>query len=333
MNFKKWIFIGISFLVSILLVEFAMRGLGYLEYNTSERQATIKKFYNKNNSKSFFVPDSLLGYKLQPGNYYVPLNDTSFFCTTHDEQGFRNSIDVDKDRRSQIHIYGCSVSYGVCVESDKIVSALLNNLLDTTKCINYAVPAYGTVQNYLELAKNIDAGHIPETVFFVYGSFHEERNAMSSTWMKNFAATDFTQNKFQIPYATLVDDTIVIKYKKLGYKGLLFIRQSVFMNFIDDLLNKRQTEANHELTIPLFNKIFLLTERNRINLVICYLTNDVETKKIISYCKERGIHTINFSEIAKKNDCSCMPKDSHPNFKAHKLFADSIYNYLRKSVN
>jgi lysophospholipase L1-like esterase len=64
-------------------------------------------------------------------------------------------------------------------------------------------------------------------------------------------------------------------------------------------------------------------------LMVCTLTNDEPTNKLKDFLVSKNIKVIDFSEIWYDVTYSCHPKDNHPNHKAHKAFADSIFQYIR----
>jgi hypothetical protein len=204
------------------MLEIFFRLFGFQPFDAKSRERLIELFEKSNNGKQFFIADSLLGYKLDTGIYYIPLDDESIFIATNDKWGYRNQI--GNKEASNIHFYGCSVTYGICVEDNEVFSEVLNRISPNNHFFNFGVPSYSMVQSYLQFKNNLETGFVPEKAFFIYGSFHNERSAMSNTWVKNFSRKNFD---FEVPYINKnTEENYNIKHKELTYNyggGILVV--------------------------------------------------------------------------------------------------------------
>lgn len=210
---KRALFFLFGVCILFLFFEVLLRLLGSQPFDFQSRKRMVEIFELYNQGKQFFITDSLLGYKLDTGTYYIPLDDESVFMATNDKWGYRNQI--GNKETSNIHFYGCSVTYGICVEDDEVFSEVLNRISPNNHFFNFGVPSYSMVQSYLQFKSNLESRIVPEKAFFIYGSFHNERSVMSNTWMKNFSRKNF---RFEVPFVvSSIDRSYSIGYKKLEY--------------------------------------------------------------------------------------------------------------------
>jgi hypothetical protein len=134
--------------------------------------------------------------------------------------------------------------------------------------LNFGVPSYSMVQSFLLFKNNIEKGNIPQDAIFLYGSFHDERNAMSNTWVKNFSRKNFD---FEVPYINKnTEENYNVKYKKLAYNYRGGGDFSSVINFIDDKINASQNAEVDLLTVSLFQKIIEYVEEYSVDGMYAY---------------------------------------------------------------
>jgi hypothetical protein len=114
---------------------------------------------------------------------------------------------------------------------------------------------------------------------------------------------------------------VKLKWKKFFKKG------------DKDKENFSEKEEQHMKRI--FSKIETISKEKNIPVVVAYLSNENPAprtqlaKRIVT---EKGLHFIDVTTSfhgTNVSDYKIYAIDSHPNEKANKIFADTIYNYLK----
>ena len=341
MNMKK-LFSKIGYiiyvsLVSIVLLEFSLRLLLYAPYH-------YHPFYIHSEPKQCILPDTLLGFQLNEGTYLVNINQELQFTASHDSLNNRLTPKINKYNKT-IELHGCSYTYGFGIDDSLSYAYQLQQKLENTKVLNKAVLGYGNVQSYLLLEQAINQGKKPDIAVINYASFHDDRNVLTPNYRKDlkngFANADpIMRSRYQelrYPYIVSQNNQVEIKWENWNsiYQNWPKRESSALINVLQTI-SDRFTSSHFEkekLTNQLFLKFKTLCKTNNIRLIIAGITPNKRTKELINFCKLNQIEAIDISvdlfDVAFNN----LPYDTHPNEKAHQIFAKKLANYLNKPTD
>ena len=127
-----------------------------------------------------YVPDSILGFGLQPGTFDITINDWLNYHATHTSFGERVP-GVSRDTLEHWGIFGCSFSYGMGVSDNRTFAALLQQDLPCYYLSNYSGPAYSQVHALLKLRTLAEEGNFPDRVLLPYLHFHDRQKCAHFT--------------------------------------------------------------------------------------------------------------------------------------------------------
>lgn len=290
------------------------------------------------------IPDSICGFRLNPGNYQVVINQALQFETSHETTGERFTPKPDSSTYN-IHIHGCSYTYGFGI-SDSLTMAyrLQQDFGKQATVHNLAVLGYGNVQSYHLIKSAIVHGNKPDMVIINYASFHDERNALTTRYRKDlkigFAQADSTAqtqyNSLRFPYVAKQDDSLVFRWDSWEdiYQNFPLREHSALINLLQTISDKWDWGKYHkeELSNLLFLEIQKLCEKHQIDLLVTTITKNQRSSDLLRFCQQQGIATLDISvdlyDVANNN----LPYDSHPNGNAHRVFYEKLRQYLTKNV-
>lgn len=337
MNIFKNILLGLLFLIiSILFAEvFCRKALGWEPYKKFP-YAEISSLIKLNNGKNYFIPDSLIGYKTQQGSFNIPLMSNNFSKVNHGIDGYRNFGKYEGDNAlPQIHIYGCSIGYGQCVDDSMVVSVLLQKKLSNYFIKNLCIPSHGMLPAYLQLKKNVAIGKKPTAAIFITGGFHVERDNFTLSWRKNISRAGEHVTHLQSVKMDYKNDSLLVSKRPISYIGFYGIEYSAIINRLDDYTNHKCTNADLLIysEIKLLSEITNFCKSENILPIICLLTNDKYAINLTKMFKSKHYIVVNLSQVFNDKSCTCLPLDNHPNGEAHKRFASIILNSINIKLN
>ncbi|MEO1437731.1 MAG: hypothetical protein AAFV80_19485, partial [Bacteroidota bacterium] len=79
----------------------------------------------------------------------------------------------------------------------------------------------------------------------------------------------------------------------------------------------------------IIHEIHQLCLRNDVRLILTGITNDPGTKTILAKASEKNINTLLFDLDLQDNNYNNQPYDSHPNARAHQVFASRFLEHFR----
>ncbi|HIP32863.1 MAG TPA: SGNH/GDSL hydrolase family protein [Crocinitomicaceae bacterium] len=173
---KKWIY---YILLTPICFEVALLVLGYRKYTPIDYTITSSPSY-------CLSPDAKLGFALNPGSFEVTMNKGLIYSVTHSSDSLREIPFPHSDSaENKIYFLGCSYTYGMGVNDDENLPALVQKEVPNSVVKNFGVPGFGTIQSYLQLQKMITENDIPTTVILNYANFHDIRNALTPFYREN----------------------------------------------------------------------------------------------------------------------------------------------------
>ena len=283
----------------------------------------------KQNEQSTFIADSIMGFKPRPGVFVK--------CADNDTNTIRYSVDssfcrvasYDKNYfDKQIIIAGCSFTFGDNLDDTQTSSFKLQTKLIPYKISvkNISCGAYGTTQFYLQI-KNLDnSKNKILAVILNYAAFHDARAIMARSWRSILVHAQ--NSKIRVPFSNVINDSLIIDYQILDYNLLPLQTKSALVNRIDNFICTQEEKIGRQVSEKLLNKIVEVCKQKKILLILTGLKNDDYTIKMIEYFSSKGVQTLMYNIDLNDSKYNFLPYDTHPNAKAHEVFADSMFNKL-----
>lgn len=319
-------------LISALLLcmaEGALRLLGFEPF-----VPVVTKVYST--PKNNLIPDAQYGLALNPGRFQVYLNDQLSYQATHLADGTR-STGAQAERSAEIHIYGCSLTYGMGIDDSLSYPALLQASLKNFSIKNFSVPGYGTVHSLLQLREQLKNGSQPELILLAYSSLHDARNQLSGIQQKYWSQTldktihaELDEAKF--PYARLKNENLEIKAKSIHdfskpwslsqYSVLIYRLEMSISNIQYGFVDK------YEISEKVIREIQLLCAQYQIPMLLLGLDKSDSVKKLRNFARGQSLPFLDISIDLDDPQYNLKPHDAHPNARAHQYYAEKIREAL-----
>jgi hypothetical protein len=340
--YKKVIIISaFSILIAIAISELILRQIGFQPAHVDETNNVLAI-----EPDSFLVKDNYVGWRLGKGCFTTLLNDSAVFKHCTDSFGNRNIPYIntfnETEKRDILHLYGCSYTFGYSVSDTSNLAYYLQQLMPDTKVINKGVPGYGLLQMFLCLKKQVENGNKPNIAVFNYASFQNYRTPINKEWIRAFkyaAIQSGGEHNFRIdyPYATLNSNN-GIDIKKMKWEDLpkdYPLRDKLAIvnalnTFVDRISFNNQKETFDITTYKVAFEIANLCKKNNIKLIFAFFNDEDKIKLRFT---DKDVITLSYNVNISDPEYNCSPIDpSHPNAKAHKIFAYKIYSLLNDTL-
>jgi hypothetical protein len=324
------VFVMVSVMVSGVVLELTLRALGNSPYRLPTFSFTSEPTW-------CFGKDSL-GIVPIPGTFDVNLNGLLHTVTHGLDSNRITSYDsyLEDDQRPEIYLYGCSYPYGQGVDDQESYPFVLQQKFPAFRVRNYSRPGYGTLQAFLQLNKAFNSGFRPKLVIVNFASFHEERNVLSRSYQYKLHLGCELMNadaeKMIYPMATALKDSFHVSYENVihKFKPVPFRKTSALMNMIDLKLSAIGTEQLKDMASSkmLLRFINALCKKHQTQLVIADIAYSNGSSIIKEYCQANKMDYVNISPDFLAGGFRNLPYDSHPNARAHKVYAQKMTEYL-----
>lgn len=322
---KKLGIVGFMVLIILLIVEIALRFLGFNPYETPQ--------YSFDVSPYFCYDSDSLGITLKPGIFQIDINGGLKFTATHSIEGHRESLSPSDSASFVVHIYGCSYTYGTGVTDQAIYPTLLQQEHPELAITNFATPGYGTLQFYLQLKENIAKQNIPDIAILNVASFHEERNLLSKSYLyKLYQGHELfgeVVSKERIyPRIKEEEPGISVEYINLfeAFHPFVGRKYSSIINLLEQFTLQEPSSLSSTFTI--LAEISMLCKTEEIDLIIADV--DSSSNEIKSFCLKNNLNYTNISPDFTQDKYRNMPLDFHPSEEAHKVYAEKVAAILAK---
>ncbi len=327
MTKTKWLYyiilIPICFEVALLI-------LGYRKYTPVDYSITSSPSY-------CLSPDANLGFSLSPGIFEVTMNKGLNYSVTHTQDSLRSiPFSFSDSAENKIYFLGCSYTYGMGVNDNENLPALIQKELPNSKVKNFGVPGFGTIQSYLQLQKMIVENDIPNIIILNYADFHDMRNALTPFYRENLkigferssAEVKEIMQSSRIPFVLEKNGEFSIEYCEWNdlYKHWPLRSYLASVNYLQSQsdLRKDNAIAKKEITFFLAQQMQQLCKENNIEFIITGITKSEDTKATLKEFEKMGIETIDIAVDLNLKKYNNMPYDSHPNKLTHSIWAERI---------
>jgi len=175
-------------------------------------------------------------------------------------------------------------------------------------------------------------------VVLSYGSFHDQRNTLTRTWMKVrlMAGAGQAYGHVNLPYARLSkDNRPEVLYQPFEYRAVPLLRYSALANFLDDLYNKSLDQSYHslEVTRALIGEISSLCKANGIEFVLAGIFSDLATQAMLEHFNKQGVETVDISVDLSRQENTNLPYDGHPSAIANKEYARRLHVFISQVLS
>lgn len=277
------------------------------------------------------------GICLNPGKFKITINEGHSYAVTHSIDSTRMTFgQAQHINRADVALFGCSYTYGMGVNDEETMQAIMTEHLPNSKIINYAVPGHGNIQGYFQLKKLIANNQKPVIAVFNFADFHLERNVLSPEYrchlnvgfLQSSAMEKKEMDSGFFPYVYLEDDQLLFSACAWGnmynhWKGRARFSTVNFIQSVRDQIVESRIDIN-KTNLSLFQSIQELCKDNDIRFLVAGLTQTEKTKNFLELLYENEIDAFDISLPLKDKIYNNMPYDSHPNALAQRKFGEQL---------
>ena len=312
----KRVVFQLSVFISLLVVsELLLRVFVEFPENLEGEKRTVST------PSPFFVADSILGYRMQPGEYQIVENDTVVWNATHTQDGYRTTGSDLSEPSDEIWIFGCSFTYGVAVADSLTFPFLIQKQFPHLKVRNFGVAGYGTHHALLQLERELDKRRKPATVILAYADFHDMRNTASPLQMKAFKNVSLIKG-FTYPRTRLISDSVCIDHVPLAYSGFPLSDRLRLAWLVEASITSYRSRAqeSNEVTKALIQRINAVCLGHKIDLVLACIHGGANREQLFEQLGTTGIDVVDISTDLSRSGYY-VPGDGHPGQLAHEQYA------------
>lgn len=323
---------------TLIAIEIIFRLFGYSPYS-------IQKYSLTSVPENYILADDSLGFRLNAGVFNVTINDSVKYTASHNALGQRISdfsLVIDSSSTKTV-LFGGSFPYGMGVD-DTLSYSYLVNYNGGIYLENQCVSGYGMTQAIIQTQRELKTKSLPfmKEIILHYASFYDDRNALTPDYRvalhhgfmnsspearKKYSGANYPYIKgekwedFEIDFVQL--DKI--------YSNWWLREYSASINFLQTLIDKNSStysisNLKSQWIIQQLHEQYC--KPNGINLIIATITNDEKTDKIKAFCKQQNIEVADLFVDYTQPKYSNLPHDSHPNAKAHEIYAKKIVDFF-----
>ncbi|WP_147114475.1 hypothetical protein [Tateyamaria sp. syn59] len=156
--------------------------------------------------RALFRPDPVIGWSLTPG-YQVNVGFRPGVVQRIDPDGWRHVPGSDGNKAGlRVGLYGCSFTYGKALADEETFAGQLQAQLPDLRILNRGISGHGTVQNLLQLRRDIARQAVDVAVFNIIGD-HRYRNIAHPYRMRQYLAPAWHRQGIEhVPVARLASD-------------------------------------------------------------------------------------------------------------------------------
>ncbi len=266
---------------------------------------------------SFVEADPTLGWRLRPnGARPLTILGRDLVMNTGPE-GSRPVAGQPSVGQKTVAIYGCSTIYGWSIAAEETCCSVLQSLLPDWRIENYGVPGYGQTQNLIQLERN-SRWETADFVTFGWIGDHLRRNIADVSHLK--------QIQYSIPHDSPVE---VYPRASLDPSGLLVVNpipakrpELLTLNVADFETDVYYREL---ICFHLFRRAHEIVTGNGGHFFVTSLW-EVPSPLMRNWLAEAAIPWLNASVHGE--EYQSLPDDGHANAKAHRIYAERMYEYI-----
>lgn len=317
--------------ISLLGAEALLRAARYRPWRPQTLDVSVEP-----GGRLFYV-DKTLGYTQRPGRFQFTHGSGYTWTATHGPDAHRVTETKDatrtEDTRPAIWVFGCSYTYGFSVNDHETYPWLLQARMPDNDVVNFGVAGYGTINSFLQFRQALETRAKPEVVVVAYAPFHDARNmslrrrAKAAGWYSRALGDRWR------PYARLASDgSVIIDVSELEYREFPLMRHSALMHVVEKAYNNLEVRYvnGSQVSRTLLGEFSKLASENGIRFVVAAI--DEGSNDMLDALGRDRIETVDISVDLTEDGYRNTPHDSHPSFKAHKLYAQKLSAHLERST-
>jgi hypothetical protein len=334
---KKAFFVVFALLLVSVALEVGLRLLGIQP----------ERFFRSNSDlvcspNDYWRLDSVLGFKYNEGAFMCTANDVVEFSVTHGADGFRVTSEHPEsfNELPEIHLYGCSVTWGHGLNDSETVAWKLQYSLPQFAVKNFGIGASSNAQALRLFETNVERGDAPRYAVLVYAAFHHIRNTMSWNWRRQFHifSRQSVNNNFDeifIPRAKLnVENEVVLEYMSSSelLHSIPKFDQSAFLYTLNEVYQKHWVDRNlndYETSKKLILEFNEECKSENVKFIVAGLLSDPATATMLADLQTEGVLVVDMSVDLSLNQWR-LKGDGHPNENANVHFAESLLPLFRQ---
>ncbi|MEL7114083.1 MAG: hypothetical protein AAGP08_00595 [Pseudomonadota bacterium] len=265
-----------------------------------------------------FRPNALLGWSLTP-HYGVRVGfRPGEIVQTINSDGWRTVPGAATADRPTLAVYGCSFTYGTGLADDETYTARLQATFPSLTVLNRGIGGHGTVQNLLQLRRDIRQGAVNSALFGII-SDHRYRNIPHPVRMQAFLSPQW--------YRLGVAHVPVVRRDQSGKPRIAYqnlhepiLARGGFNAFLPD--DYMVTDA----TLAVLGEVADLAARHAIPLRFALL--DQLDPAFNAAVRARFPDTLDIS-VPHDTEHAFLPANVHPNVRANVLYADRLHDAVQ----
>ena len=259
-----------------------------------------------------FQPDPVIGWRLTPG-HGVAVQFRDGIVQHIGPDGWRQVPGAAEKTGPRLGLYGCSFTYGTGLADDETFAAHLQQALPGLRILNRGIGGHGTVQNYLQLRRDIANGSVDTAVFAII-SDHRFRNIAHPQRMRQYQHREW--------YVLGVEHVPVVRLNAAGQPQIRYVP------IWQPLLNKGGLETFlpdeymiTTATLAVLAEVRALAAQHALPLRFALLDQlDPDFNTAVT---TRFPDTLDISQ-PHDGEHRFLPRDIHPNVRAAKLYASGL---------
>lgn len=311
-------------LLTLLLMEAAVRFLGYRPANSG------------NTHNSVHLDDQRRGWTSRPGIHTLQNKDQDVHTETILEPGLRFSGTSTGQAEKSIALYGCSIAYGFGLDDKDTLAWKLQEQLQNTDVLNFAVSGYGTYQSVLDFEDRAKKGLRPDLTLYLFPEFHAARNVGQSSYLRALARNSSRGNihaprcKFEKNSNSCGRVPTSAYYPEIPFRdafALVHLLEEVYVALRDRNREEYSREATESLLLE-FSEI-----AKSVNSEFVVLLYNEEAFSYEAFLKEQGIESFRLYEPRFKEQEYLLANDGHPNARLTSEWAKKLLPLLKKKLS
>ncbi|UKN01776.1 hypothetical protein K6119_18800 [Paracrocinitomix mangrovi] len=325
---KKLFKVLIYLIVVAACLEIALLILGYRAYTNVDYKITSVP-------EDPFIGDEKKGFQLNPGVYEMTLNEGHHFKATHLNDGTRLTVGKSDSAKANIHLLGCSITYGYGVNDEQTFASVLQKKFPDYNIINHGVMGYGSVQSCMQL-KELKAENDGDMVFLMFSKQHLIRNTLSQEFRSHLkigfenSSKDLNNKMGDAAFPCVSEcggEISFVKWNELyeNYPGREWLAS---INFIQTTIDQASDnkERQVEVSACVINDMLDKCLDKRFIFGIACIDDNENTDHVKSKVKCNNWLDIGFD--FENNNLTNYPYDTHPNAEGHKVIADKLAQFI-----
>ncbi len=322
MLFKKISILIISTVISLLIIEIALRFLGYLPWS-----------YISSDNPSIYEVDEKLGWKSKKGFYEIRASEKHNIISKINilDEGNR-VVKIDNINKDKIIVIGGSFSQGWGVDDEETFSFKIQKKLDNYKVKNFGQGGYGTVQSYLLLEDLLKNNSHVKLIIYGFIDHHEYRNVARGKWLElllKYSNIGYSSPP-KVPYALIDKNDKIVFHKPVSYLRLPFRENLSLIALIEksymEITTKRRKKQQKKILRNLVYKMNELSKLSEAKFIFVNLHSNIEEHK--KYLLKNNINFVDCN-LTLTNEF-LVKGNYHPNAKAHDYYGECISDLIIK---